>query len=201
MPLPDTIRVKLSSEATAAITITPVVVRDMPSRELVEVILPATGKDAARIQELLRTGTFVSGASRFRWAGFDAPTNAVQAMLSTFPDPDPGVPFGASRCVSAVLAGPYARIELPREAGSKRRFLRRVSFWDRLLELAPQPVYRDYSYRDRADCFRAGLGSAEGVALRAAARLLPYPTLVRQIEAAALEHVDFYVRRAGPGGG
>ena len=59
-----------------SISITPVVVREMPLRELVEYMLGVTGKDEARIRELLLRGTLVSGASRFRWAGWEADPQA-----------------------------------------------------------------------------------------------------------------------------
>ena len=72
MALPRRVRVKLSSEAAESISITPVVVQEMPVRELVEHMLGVTGKDEARIRELLLRGTLVSGASRFRWAGWEA---------------------------------------------------------------------------------------------------------------------------------
>ena len=39
MSLPDTVRVKLSSEAAEYVSITPVVVREMPVRELIEQLL------------------------------------------------------------------------------------------------------------------------------------------------------------------
>ena len=68
MPLPSSIRVKLSSEAAESISITPVVLRDIPIRELIEHMIGITGKDEARVHELLLRGTLVSGASRFRWA-------------------------------------------------------------------------------------------------------------------------------------
>ena len=72
MALPPTVRVKLSSEAAESISITPVVVQEMPVGELVEYMLGVTGKDEARIRELLLRGSLVSGASRFRWTGWDA---------------------------------------------------------------------------------------------------------------------------------
>ena len=59
MALPQTVRVKLSSEAAEAITISPVVVQDLPIRELLEHMLAVTGKDEARIREFLQT--------RVRW--------------------------------------------------------------------------------------------------------------------------------------
>ena len=67
MSLPDRVRVKLSSEAAEGISITPVVVQEIGTRELVEYMLGLTGKDEARVRELLLRGTLVSGASRFRW--------------------------------------------------------------------------------------------------------------------------------------
>ena len=39
MPLPSTVRVKLSSEVAESISITPVVVREIPMRELIEHML------------------------------------------------------------------------------------------------------------------------------------------------------------------
>src|SRR5689334_23873133 len=98
MSLPDRVRVKLSSEAAESISLTPVVVREMPLRELVEYMLGVTGKDADRVCELLRRGTLVSGASRFRWAGWDAEREAVVALLAGFPDPEPLRPLAAERC-------------------------------------------------------------------------------------------------------
>ncbi|HEY1339869.1 MAG TPA: hypothetical protein VGF59_20290 [Bryobacteraceae bacterium] len=87
MTLPATVRVKLSSEAAEAIALTPVVVQEMPVRELIEHMLGITGKDEARIRELLLRGTLVSGASRFRWAGWEADAEGLRALLATFPDP------------------------------------------------------------------------------------------------------------------
>src|SRR3954447_16357494 len=116
MPLPQTVRVKLSSEAAEAISITRVVVQDMPMRDLMDHILGVTGKDQARIGELLRRGSLVSGASRFRWEGWEADTDALRELLARFPDPDPARVFARARCVRAVLQGDRRPIELAREA-------------------------------------------------------------------------------------
>src|SRR5260370_14738841 len=140
MPLPDTIRVKLSSEAAEYISLTPVVVQEMPVRELVEHMLAITGKDETRIRDLLLRGALVSGASRFRWSGMDADAGSLQALLASFPDPDPSRPFAAARCVRAVLRGPRQPIGIPREIGMRRGFLDRIfgraSFWDLLMGIA-----------------------------------------------------------------
>ena len=79
MSLPPTVRVKLSSEAAESISITPVVVQEMPVRELVEYMMGVTGKDEARIAELLLRGSLVSGASRFRWVGWEAAREDLRA--------------------------------------------------------------------------------------------------------------------------
>ena len=62
MSLPETVRVKLSSEAADYVSLTPVVVQELPLRELVEHMLGITGKDEARVRDLLLRGTLVSGA-------------------------------------------------------------------------------------------------------------------------------------------
>ena len=48
MPLPDTIRVKLSSEAAEYVSITPVVVQEMPVRDLVDRYRVKTATAATR---------------------------------------------------------------------------------------------------------------------------------------------------------
>src|SRR5438067_8789938 len=164
MPLPDTIRVKLSSEAAEYVSITPVVVQEMPVRDLVEHMLGITGKDAARVRDLLLRGTLVSGASRFRWPGWEADQEAVRSLLATFPDAEPDRPFAAASCVRTVLRGPRQPVGISREIGSSRgvmaRILRRMSFWDLLMEIATSgtPQYTGYSYRDRADVYQLPLG-------------------------------------------
>jgi hypothetical protein len=201
MPLPDTIRVKLSSEAAEYISITPVVVQEMPLRELVEHMLGITGKDEARIRDLLSRGALVSGASRFRWAGLAADTASVHAMLATFPDPEPSRPFAAGRCVRAILRGPRQPISIPREIGAQRgildRILRRASFWDVLMGIAGAraPRYSDYSYRDRADIYQLALDSLAAQRLREASRLLRYTALEVQLRAAPLESAELHVVR------
>src|SRR6266536_1249019 len=105
MALPRTVRVKLSSEVAESISLTPVVVQELPIRELIEHMLGVAGKDDARIRELLLRGTLVSGASRFRWTGWDADLEAIREVLATFPDPDPARRFTAERCIRATLRG------------------------------------------------------------------------------------------------
>src|SRR5262252_6986212 len=124
MPLPASVRVKLSSEAAESISITPVVIREIPIRELIEHMLGVTGKDTARLHELLLRGTLVSGASRFRWTGWDADLPSIGELLATFPDPDPKRSFAPALCIRADLRGPGRRIEIPREIGQQKPLFR-----------------------------------------------------------------------------
>jgi hypothetical protein len=198
MPLPSSVRVKLSSEAAESISITPVVVRDIPIRELIEHMIGITGKDEARLHDLLLRGTLVSGASRFRWAGWDADREAIRETLATFPDPDPDRRFMPELCIRAALRGPGRRIEIPREIGQRKPLFRRTSFWDTLMGVAASSEVRyvDYVYRERADCFSATLTLAALERLRESARLVKYSTLQQQILHTNLESVDLFVTRA-----
>lgn len=197
MSLPETIRVKLSSEEAGAVSITAVVVQDMPLRELIELMLGVTGKDHARIHGLLLRGTLVSGASRFRWTGWEAEPESIDALLATFPDPDPALPFAPERCVRAVFHGSGRRIEVTREAGRRRRLLRTGRFWDRLLEIvaAEPPRYAEYSYKERADRYRLDLSCSAGARVKESAGMLPFPTLGAQLRRSVLEWVDLFVER------
>jgi hypothetical protein len=197
MSLPGAIRVKLSSEAAESISLTPVVVREMALRELVEHMLGVTGKDEVRIRELLMRGTLVSGASRFRWAGWEPDLESLRELLATFPDADPSLPFAAARCVRAILRGGPHALEIAREAAGRKSLFRRETFWDLLMELAgsPAPAYSGYSYRDRADRYLRELSAAEIERLRAASGMVPFSTLRDKICSVRFAQADLYVAR------
>ena len=132
MALPPTVRVKLSSEAASPFRITPVVVQEMPVRELVEHMLGVTGKDEARIRELLLRGTLVSGASRFRWAGWAAGSRRACANCwRRFRIPIRRARSPPERCVRAMLRGGRQPIEIAREAGARKGLFQRETFLGR----------------------------------------------------------------------
>jgi hypothetical protein len=197
MTLPQTIRVKLSSEAAEAISLTPVVVQELATRELIEHMLGITGKDEARIRELLKRGTLVNGASRFRWAGWDADADGVREVLGTFPDPDPSRTFDASRCVRAILRGGRQALEIPREAGARKGLFQRVSFWDLLMEVAgaASATYGGYSYKDRADRFIRQFTLAEVERIRAGSGAVRFSTLRDQVSAGGFGQMELYCVR------
>jgi hypothetical protein len=198
MALPDRVRVKLSSEAAESISITPVVAREMPLRELVEYMLGVTGKDEGRVRELLLRGTLVSGASRFRWAGWEADPQALLDLLATFPDPEPMRSFAPERCVRAILRGGRQAIEISRAAGLRKPFWRRNTFWKVLMEVVQgsQARYLTYSYKDHADIYQASLPLPAVDRLRSSARLVAYTVLRDRIGNEAYTTADLYVERS-----
>lgn len=197
MALPQTVRVKLSSEVAEAISITPVVLQELPVRELVEHLLGIAGKDESRIREMLLRGTLVSGATRFRWAGWEADRESLRELLATFPDAEPARPFAAAACIRATLRGGRHAIEIPREAAARKSLFQRKTFWDLLMEVvgASGPAYSGYSYRDRADRYVREFTPAEIERVRAAASEVRYSALREQIWSVGFAQAELYVTR------
>jgi hypothetical protein len=197
MALPQSVRVKLSSEEAGAISLTPVVVQELPVRDLVEHLLGVTGKDAPRIREVLRRGMLVSGASRFRWAGWEADSESVMELLASFPDADPSRSLDTERCVRAILRGGGRGCEITREVGSRKGLLQRTSFWSLLMEVAcaADSVYAGYSYKDRADRYLRELSAADTQRLRAASDSVKFTTLRDQLRQGTFGQVELYVVR------
>ena len=197
MALPPTIRVKLSSEAAESISLTPVVVQELAVPELIEHMLGITGKDEARIRELLKRGTLVSGASRFRWVGWEAERADIREVLATFPDADPSRRFEVERCVRATLRGGRQTLEIPREVGARKGLFQRTSFWQLLMEVAGagDATYGGYSYRDRADRYSRVFTVAEAERIRAGCEAVRFSTLRDQIRSVGFTQVEMYCER------
>ncbi len=195
--LPETVRVKLSSEEAGAVSITPVVVRDMPLSELVELMLDLAGKDIRRIRDLLLRGTLVSRATRYRWEEWEASPEGLEALLASFPDPEPRRPFAPERCEHVLLHGPGLRADVPRGALAKRGLLSRRSFWDVLMDVVREagPQYVGYSYREHADHYRLEIPPAGLERLRGSAGLVQYSALEAQIRKGSVRVAEFFVRR------
>ena len=163
MPLPETIPVRYTEEDAAYVSVRPLVRQIFRLDELLDMILSVAGKDAGRVRQLLHSGTVVYHFYRYSWDGFDVGDAELAAALAKFPDADPSRPFTPRLCTNAVFddAGPTPRhlLDLTRSSASKRRFLRRVNFWDGLLEIAAEenPRYEKYSYSRHADLYRLDL--------------------------------------------
>ena len=93
---------------------------------------------------------------------------------------------------------PLLEEDLPREAGVKRRFLRKQSFWDVLMESTQREGLRyvDYSYRDRADLFEMTVSSSLAAFLKESAGLLEYTALGNHLRRGAVESVTLFTPRA-----
>jgi hypothetical protein len=196
VPLPDEVQVHISSEDAGSITVTPVVRQTMPLDELVASILATTGKDCERVRDILHRGAVVQGGSRFRWRPIEADRAGVEALLAGFPDADSNRAFAPERCIGVRLRAGRHVVELPRQIAAQRRFLRRRSFWDALLELTNRiaPEYVDYSYRTRTDEYRVRVPPDELDRLRIAARWLRYSGLCAQVESLAIDRIEYSVR-------
>ncbi len=174
MEMAASVRVKLSSEAAASISLTPVVSQEMPLHDLMALLLSAVGKDEARVRDLLRRGTVVSEGARYRWASIDAGSESFQKLLGTFPDPEPARVFSESQCRAITFIQARGQATVSREVGSKRRLLQRRIFWEAAMRwLADCPVtYVRYNYRERADEYGAQVAAEAAAAIRESARLL-----------------------------
>ena len=191
MPLPETIPVRYTEEEAGYVTVRPLVRQTFRLDELLDMILSVAGKDAARIRQLLHSGTVVYHFYRYSWSGFDADETELAAALAQFPDADPSRLFAADLCTHAVFDGagvnPRHLLDLGRAAASKRRIFRGQSFWESLMEMAAEEnlAYQKYSYGRRADLYRLEL-DAESTSriseaanrlatgkLRSALRMLP----------------------------
>jgi hypothetical protein len=195
MSLPQTIRVKISSENVDSIGLSPVVSQDMRIDELLLYMLGLTGKDAARIRELLARGSLVSGASRFRWTGFDVMESEIAAYLHSYPDSDPSIPFDPALCFRMHVHVGSKHVAVDREAGEKRRMFRRRSFWDEAIRLVSSPEYSTYSYRDQADIYRWKPDTEAQARLREAAKLLAFSSYEAHIQSGPVTAVELHVRR------
>ncbi len=195
MAAPENVRVKLSSEAAGTISLTPVVVRDMPLRELIEEIAAVRGKDAVRIAETLTRGSVTEGATRFRWQPVELSDAELASALALLPDDEPARAFDAGRCTQALFTGPGIRIAVSRELAEARRLFRRTSFWSQLPRIAGTLQYVTYSYRERADIFRAPLSVEQREGIRAALPALKHAALARRIRLTPFDAIEFIVMR------
>jgi hypothetical protein len=197
VPLPEIIAAKVSSEAAGYITMSRVMLQQMPIGELVERVLGVTGKNAPRIREILLRGTIVSGATRYRWESIKASEQEIEALLSGFPEAQPERPFDASHCTRVVLRGPRGSLEFTIEAASEKRLFKRTSFWDELLSAVETLTveYRQYSYTEKCDVYETAMPLAVVEDLKAKAALLKYTGLADQLKRFEAERAELYVDR------
>lgn len=196
--LPETIRVRLSSEDAGGVSLTPVVSRDMRLAEVVELMLDVTGRDLVRLRSLLLRGSLVAGATRYRWDAVRATDEQLQELLAGLPDAEPQRPFAPERCTEVLWEGPGFKTRTSSQALARRRFLRRRSFWDVLAEAAGAggALYAGFHHRERADRYRIDVGPEMAAVLQRHAGLLTHRALEARIRSGSVRRIEFLVGRA-----
>ena len=193
---PAKIRVKLVSEAAEYISVTHVVQRDFSLTELVETMLPVLGKDARRIQQILGAGTLSTGDYRYRWDPLEVEQLEIEALLGSFPSPEPSRAFQPESCFLVRFRRGVETLDLPRENAARKPLFARQSFWEGLLAMAGEAVhYADYSYGDRADIFALPLGRETTVQLLALLPLLKPKSAAERLELFRAERIEWLSRR------
>ncbi len=186
MPLPETIPVKYTEEEAEYLSVRPLVRQEFRSAELVDMVVRVAGKDLARVQKILSSGTIVFHSFRYWWTGFEADPAALSEILKKYPDADPQRAFRAEDCNEVILQSggslavrgspPRHSLRLRREEANKRKLLRSRTVWDILMNLAraTAPSYREYSYSLRGDIYSLGLSPEQVARLaREAAQAAP----------------------------
>ncbi len=170
MPLPETIPVRYTEEEADNFSIRPVKRQTFQLRELVDMILRVTGKDQARVQQILRSGTIVYHFFRYWWQGFESDSAEMTALLAEFPGDEPQRAFRAEDCTAIILEPATAGrrvIEIERAAAEHKPLFAARSFWDCLTGMAATSgddvaggagvSYAGYSFDRRADLFQVTL--------------------------------------------
>jgi hypothetical protein len=170
MPLPDAIPVRYAEEEARYVAVRPVVQQTFQIRELAGMVIRVTGKNHARVRQILRAGTVVYNGYRYWWAGFEPDEQQLAAMLATFPEDDPSRPFHGEECVAVFLetggGAAYRLIEITRAQAKRRRLWRRRSAWGALQP--PQHAllsYVGFSHGRAGDLYRRTLTGEEATRL------------------------------------
>jgi hypothetical protein len=202
MPLPESIAVKYSEDEAGSITMRPLVRQTFRAPELVDMIVRVAGKDARRVQQILRAGTIVFHSYRYWWQGFEPDPAALADLLGSYPDSDPKRPFRPQDCTEAILESsgtpPRHSLRILRERAVRKRLFRARSFWDSLLEAAREapPAYREYSYAHRADIYVAPLDAAALARLaREATQLSPRSLRAQLTHLSSMSQIVFVCPR------
>jgi len=160
MPLPQQIPVRYAEDDAGYVSMRPVVKQTFRLSELADMVVSVVGKDAARVQQIFRTGTVVYNGYRYWWEGLAADFREIEELLLPFPDDDPSRPFVSSQATAVLLeiGGGTQRniVEITAKDAAEKKLLAKSSPWDVLLNLTASaaPRYEKYSHARHADLFR-----------------------------------------------
>jgi hypothetical protein len=163
MSLPESIPVRYSEEDAGYVSVRPVVKQVFRLHELADMVVSIAGKDAARVQQIFRSGTAVYNGYRYWWESIAAEASEIEALLAPFPGDDPAQLFEPSKATAALLeiGGGTQRhvVEISRKEASQKKFLGKLTPWQALLQnTSSHPArYEKYSHARRADLFRISL--------------------------------------------
>lgn len=174
MSLPSQIAVRYSDEDAGYLSMRPVVKQTFRLHELLDMVVSVVGNDAARTQQILRTGTIVYNGYRYTWDPLQAELVELESLLEGIPRDDPSRAFDLSHAVAVLLesGGGTQRtvVEISRKEASDKKLFAKASPWDLLAQLAvaSPPRYEKYSHGRRADLFRLTLPYDQSLPLLAA---------------------------------
>jgi hypothetical protein len=189
VPLPEVIPVRYTEEEAGYVSFRPVVRQSFRPDQLLDMVLSVTGKDAARIKQIFRSGTVVFHFYRYWWQGFEIEEGELTGLLARFPDPDPAREFRGAECslisIESNATPPRPAIEMQKQAISGTGLFRRRSFWHALLaETSSTPViYHGYSFAHHADLYGLELAAESRARLAAAAASLAPRAMRKELQA------------------
>jgi hypothetical protein len=162
VPLPETIAVRYTEEEAGYVTMRPLVQQTFRMRELADMVLRVTGKDAARVRQILRAGTVVYNTYRYWWPGFETAEDELAALLAGFPEDDPSRAFREEECTAVLLeyggGTAQGQVEVTRKEASSKPFWQRRSLWEVLAPPKSAAIaYAGYSYAHAGDLYRQAL--------------------------------------------
>jgi hypothetical protein len=171
MALAEQISVRYTEEDAGYVSVRPVVTQSFRLRELIDMVVSAAGKDAARVQKIFVGGAVSYNGYRYWWDSIPAEIGEVEALLAGFADDDPSRAFEPANAVAVIfeMGGGAQRsvVEIQRKEASEKKLFGKTTPWDVLLEnVLPFPArYEKYSHARRADLFRVSLpyGNAQNL--------------------------------------
>jgi len=163
MPLPNQIPLRYTEEDAGFVSVRPVVKQTFQLHELVDMVVSVAGKDAARVQQIFRTGTVVYNGYRYWWDALSAEREEIERLLLPFPDDDPSRSFDPVEATAVLLeiGGGAQRtiVEISRQDAAQKKLFAKHSPWDVLTNFASgkSPRYEKYAHARHADLFRFSL--------------------------------------------
>src|SRR5215470_15970091 len=103
MPLPEQIALRYTEEDAGYMSVRPVVKQTFRLHELVDMVVSVAGKDAARVQQIFRSGTVVYHGYRYWWERLTTDASEIAPLLVSFPEDEPSRAFAPRKATSALL--------------------------------------------------------------------------------------------------